>query len=174
MADYAEYCAVEKKKTLVITGFEQLSSAICCWVMEDQSLAWKGNLCFSDKLGIRPKTGFLAHNFGHRCASKSIKGSIGFEQLSSSIAWRVIGLQSSTRKVAHAGLKGLNKNDRFRKLFGFCSYATELWGCVNTVAYIKQGRKIVVAHSRRATKNLQCANILFFYFIFIFYTLWIL
>jgi len=30
----------------------------------------------------------------------------GFEQLSSSIAWRVIGLQSSTRKVAHAGLKG--------------------------------------------------------------------
>jgi len=30
----------------------------------------------------------------------------GFEQLFSSIAWRVIGLQSSTRKVAHAGLKG--------------------------------------------------------------------
>jgi len=32
----------------------------------------------------------------------------GFEQLSSSIAWRVIGLQSSARKVAHVGLKGLN------------------------------------------------------------------
>jgi len=31
----------------------------------------------------------------------------GFEQLSSSIAWQVIGLQSSARKVAHAGLKGL-------------------------------------------------------------------
>jgi len=31
----------------------------------------------------------------------------GFEQLSSSIAWRVIGLQSSARKVAHLGLKGL-------------------------------------------------------------------
>jgi len=30
----------------------------------------------------------------------------GFEQLSSSIAWRVIRLQSSARKVAHAGLKG--------------------------------------------------------------------
>ena len=30
----------------------------------------------------------------------------GFEQLSSSIARRVIRLQSSTRKVAHAGLKG--------------------------------------------------------------------
>jgi len=30
----------------------------------------------------------------------------GFEQLSSSIAWRVIGLQSSARNVAHAGLKG--------------------------------------------------------------------
>jgi len=25
---------------------------------------------------MRPKTGFLAHNFGHRSASKSIKGSI--------------------------------------------------------------------------------------------------
>jgi len=31
---------------------------------------------FPEKLGIRPKTGFLADNFGHRCASKSIKGSI--------------------------------------------------------------------------------------------------
>jgi len=119
-----------------------------------------------------PKTGFLAYNFGHRCASKSIKGSIdadchlvfnksfsqkngsmgwgpglakdgllfqnmpslwhhlqkpplkqkivffdfdcntcwirrGFEQFSSSFAWRVIRLQSSTRKVTYAGLKGL-------------------------------------------------------------------
>jgi len=31
----------------------------------------------------------------------------GFEQLPSSIAWQVIGLQSSARKVAHTGLKGL-------------------------------------------------------------------
>jgi len=31
----------------------------------------------------------------------------GFEQLPSSIAWRVIGLQSSARKVAHTGLKRL-------------------------------------------------------------------
>jgi len=30
----------------------------------------------------------------------------GFEQLSSSIVWRALGLQSSTRKVAHAGLQG--------------------------------------------------------------------
>jgi len=36
----------------------------------------RANYAFSEKLGIRPKTGFLAHNFGHRCASKSIKGSI--------------------------------------------------------------------------------------------------
>jgi len=28
------------------------------------------------KFGIRPKTGFLAHNFGYRYANKSIKGSI--------------------------------------------------------------------------------------------------
>jgi len=31
----------------------------------------------------------------------------GFEQLSSAIAWQVIGLQSSAGYVAHAGLKGL-------------------------------------------------------------------
>ena len=34
----------------------------------------------------------------------------GFEQLSSSIAWRVIGLQSSAWNVVFAGLKGLNEN----------------------------------------------------------------
>jgi len=33
-------------------------------------------MLFSEKLGIRPKTRFLAHNFGHSCAGKSIKGSI--------------------------------------------------------------------------------------------------
>jgi len=33
-------------KPLVITGFEQLSSCICCRVMADQNLAWKGKLCF--------------------------------------------------------------------------------------------------------------------------------
>jgi len=32
--------------TLVISGFEQLSSLICCRVMAGQSLAWKGKLCF--------------------------------------------------------------------------------------------------------------------------------
>jgi len=36
----------------------------------------RAHYAFSEKLGIRPETGFLAHNFGHRCASKSIKGSI--------------------------------------------------------------------------------------------------
>jgi len=36
----------------------------------------RGNYAFSEKLGIRPKTGFLAPNFGHRHTSKSIKGSI--------------------------------------------------------------------------------------------------
>jgi len=30
---------------LVITGFEQLSSSICCRVMAGQSLPWKGKLC---------------------------------------------------------------------------------------------------------------------------------
>jgi len=33
-------------KSLVITGFEQHSSSICCRVMAGQSLAWKGKLCF--------------------------------------------------------------------------------------------------------------------------------
>jgi len=36
----------------------------------------RANYAFSEKLEIRPKTRFLAYNFGHRCASKSIKGSI--------------------------------------------------------------------------------------------------
>jgi len=30
---------------LVIAGFEQLYSSICCRVMAGQSLAWKGKLC---------------------------------------------------------------------------------------------------------------------------------
>jgi len=30
---------------LVITGFEKLSSSICCRVMAGQSLPWKGKLC---------------------------------------------------------------------------------------------------------------------------------
>jgi len=36
----------------------------------------RANYAFSEKFRIRPKTGFLAHNFGHRYAGKSIKGSI--------------------------------------------------------------------------------------------------
>jgi len=36
----------------------------------------RANYAFSEKLGIRLKTGFLAHDFGHRCSGKSIKGSI--------------------------------------------------------------------------------------------------
>jgi len=36
----------------------------------------RANYAFSEKLGIRPKTVFLANNFGHRRASKSIKGCI--------------------------------------------------------------------------------------------------
>jgi len=63
-------------KPLVITGFEQLSSSICSRVMGGQIWPERANYAFTQKLGIRPKTGFLAHYFGHRCASKSIKGSI--------------------------------------------------------------------------------------------------
>jgi len=33
-------------KPLVITGFEQLSSSICCRVTAGQTSAWKGKLCF--------------------------------------------------------------------------------------------------------------------------------
>jgi len=46
----------------------------------------------------------------------------GFEQLSSSIAWRVIGLQSSARQVAHAGLKGLRR-----------VHQTQIWGALKKV-----------------------------------------
>ena len=63
-------------KPLVITGFEQLSSSICCRVRPAKVWPERANYAFSEKLGIRPKTGFLAHIIGHRYASKSIKGSI--------------------------------------------------------------------------------------------------
>ena len=61
---------------LVITGFEQLSSSICCRVMAGQIFPERENYAFSEKLWITPKTEFLTHNFGYRYASKSIKGSI--------------------------------------------------------------------------------------------------
>jgi len=34
---------------LVITGFEQLWSSICCRVMAGQSFPWKGKLCLFSK-----------------------------------------------------------------------------------------------------------------------------
>jgi len=64
---------------LVIAGFEQLSSSICCRIMAGQSLPWKGKLCLFWKVWIRPKTGFLTHNFGYKYASKSIHGSTDAE-----------------------------------------------------------------------------------------------
>jgi len=36
----------------------------------------RANYAFSEKFWIRPKTGFLTYNFGHKYASKSFKGSI--------------------------------------------------------------------------------------------------
>jgi len=47
--------------------------------MAGQSLPWKANYAFSEKLWIRPKTWFLTHNFGYRYASKSIQGSINVD-----------------------------------------------------------------------------------------------
>jgi len=44
---------------LVITGFEQLSSSICCRVMAGQICPERANYAFSEKFWIRPKTGFL-------------------------------------------------------------------------------------------------------------------
>jgi len=61
---------------LVITGFEQLSSSICCRVMAGQICPERANYAFSEKFLIRPKTGFLTHNFGYRYSSKSIQSSI--------------------------------------------------------------------------------------------------
>ena len=73
---YKKFFFLNYTTPLVITAFEQLSSSICCRVMAGQIWPERANYAFSEKLGIRPKTVFLAHNFGHRCASKSIKGSI--------------------------------------------------------------------------------------------------
>ena len=56
---------------------------------------------------LKPKTKICFFDFDFKtCLIRR-----GFEQLSSSIAWWVIGLQSSPRKVAHVGLKGLKMNN---------------------------------------------------------------
>jgi len=60
----------------VITGFEQLSSSIWCWVMAGQILSEKANCAFSEKFWNRQKSGFLTHNVGYRYASKSIQSSV--------------------------------------------------------------------------------------------------
>jgi len=38
--------------------------------------SWRANYACSEKFWIRPKTGFLTHNFGYRYAIQSIKSSI--------------------------------------------------------------------------------------------------
>ena len=43
---------------LVIAGFEQLSSSICCRVMAGQSLPWKGKLCLFWSFELGQKLGF--------------------------------------------------------------------------------------------------------------------
>jgi len=44
---------------LVITGFEQLSSSICCRVMAGQSLPWKGKIMpFLKSFELGQKLGF--------------------------------------------------------------------------------------------------------------------
>jgi len=60
----------------VITGFEKSLALSAAELWPAKVWPERANYAFSEKLGIRPKTGFLAHNFGHRHASKSIKGSI--------------------------------------------------------------------------------------------------
>jgi len=55
---------------------------------------------------LKPKTKNFFFDFDYKtCWIRR-----GYEQLSSSIAWRVITLQSSARKVAHAGLKGFHES----------------------------------------------------------------
>jgi len=61
---------------LVITGFEQLSSSICCRVWLAKVCPERANYAFSEKFWIRPKTELLTCNFGYRYANKSIEGSI--------------------------------------------------------------------------------------------------
>jgi len=50
---------------------------------------------------LKPETKIFFFDFGY----KTCWICRGFEQLSSSIGWRVIRFQSSARNVAHAGLK---------------------------------------------------------------------
>jgi len=43
---------------LVITGFEQLSTSICCRVMAGQSLPWKGKSCLFWSFELGQKLSF--------------------------------------------------------------------------------------------------------------------
>jgi len=88
---------------LVITGFEQLSSSICCRVMAGQSLSWKGNLGLA-------KGGQISKTCPH-CDVTSRKPQIQSEQMFFSI---------STRRLAES-VEGLNSS--LARLSG------ELWDC---------------------------------------------
>ena len=60
-----------------------------------------------------PKTTPQKRNFFFRFHYKTCWIPRRFEQLSSSIAWRVIGLQSSARNMVFVGLKGFLKQQKF-------------------------------------------------------------
>jgi len=108
----------------VITGFDQLSSSICCWLMAGQTF-----YAFYEKFGSWPKTGFLTHDFGHRNASKSIKGSIDTDfglvfkktlsQKNGSMDWGQVQVAKNSKTCLHCDVtsskcKTENKNVFFQ------------------------------------------------------------
>jgi len=62
------------KTSRVFTGFEQLSSSICCRVMVGQNLPWESKSYLLCIFSFLSEVKFLSHNFGPRCARKSLKG----------------------------------------------------------------------------------------------------
>ena len=62
--------------SLLITGFEQLSSSICCRVIAGQTFPEREKYAFFETFWIFETFWLLTHNFGYRYASRSIKSSI--------------------------------------------------------------------------------------------------
>jgi len=151
-------------KPLVVAGFEQISSSICCRVMayrrglsssfqqNFEPKEWGNGLgpragqrwptfpkhvlfVTSPPENSRPKQKIVFFDFDYK--TSWIRR--GFEQLSSSIAWRVIGLQNSWN-VVFAGLKGLIV---FHVFFGIASVFLKQLKIILLLGYFSESCKFI-------------------------------
>ena len=106
MVPLAQNPQTNLKKKIFILNYKRHESlrGLNSSLAQSAAELWLAKVCperpkyvFSEKFWIRPKTGFLTHNFGNRYASKSIQGSIDadfdlvfnktFSQKSGSMGW---------------------------------------------------------------------------------------